>query len=237
MWPLKMPLWNAISILVGFTNFMVSSLIWKRLSNISMICEFEMWRRSLVKTLSGTVTVPSCYRNIFSFPFKRYLFCHILAMKTVAMENTQWSWHCERRQSSSSDNYVFSPERLQFSRRLYQQTGSGREKHVKRAHSNFNQQGRPWGWLTKWRKKNSFIVEETCQFTVTMTRVEKTGDVLGLCCMVNMLCTNLRVTRVWAGEPVQEAPHLWLHWIWFKMTSRPSLFIFPVMVRLKSGLI
>lgn len=54
--------------------------------------------------------------------------------------------------------------------------GRGRENHVKRAHSNFNQRGRPWGWWTKWRKKPCFIVEEACWFEVTMTRPEKTWE-------------------------------------------------------------
>lgn len=115
------------------------------------------------------------------------------------MENTQWSWHCEHRHSSSSDNYVFSPERLQFSRRQYKQTGRGREKHVKHAHSNFNQRGRPWGWLTKWRKKNSFIVEEACQFAVTMTWPWKNWGGL-YSCAVNVLCTNrvpVVYSKVW----------------------------------------
>lgn len=49
MWSIKIPLWNVISILVWFRKLVVSSLFWKRLSNLSMICEFEMWRRSLVK--------------------------------------------------------------------------------------------------------------------------------------------------------------------------------------------
>lgn len=130
---------------------------------------------SLAQSWAETIIVPSRYRSTFSFPFKRFLFCHILPIKTVAMENTQWRWHCEYRHSSSSDNYVFSPKRLQFSRRQYKQTGREGGKHAKRAHSNFNQRRRPWGWLTKWRKKNSFIVEEARQFAVTMTWPERGG--------------------------------------------------------------
>lgn len=75
-------------------------------------------------------------------------------MKTVAMENTQWSWHCECRHCSSSDNYGFSPERLQFSRDNTNREKDWTGKHVKQAYSNFNHQGRPWGWLTKWWKKH-----------------------------------------------------------------------------------
>lgn len=111
----------------------------------------------------------------------RYLFCHILAMKTVAMEKeTQWSWHCEHRHSSSSDNYGFSPERLQFPRRQYKQTGRWREKHVKHAHSNFNQPGRPWGWLTKWQKKTSSLLKRHVSLQSPWHDQRKTGGGRGL---------------------------------------------------------
>lgn len=78
-----------------------------------------------------------------------------------------------------------------------------REKHIKRAHSNFNQRRRPWGWLRKWQKKNCFIVEEACQFAVTMTRPEK--DCRGSIAVLygEYALYQLSVTCVRAGEHVQ----------------------------------
>lgn len=47
----------------------------------------------------------------------------------------------------------FHQKDCNFQRDNTNRQGEGGEKHIKRAHSNFNQWRRPWGWLTKWRKK------------------------------------------------------------------------------------
>lgn len=106
-------------------------------------CSEEPWWGE--RSLSRYVT------NVFPpFLFMRYLFNHILAMKTVAMENTQRSRHCER---SASQLRVFT-KRLQFSRRQCKRTKEERDESVycKRAQISINKEG-PWGWLTKWQTK------------------------------------------------------------------------------------
>lgn len=69
--------------------------------------------------------------------------------------------------------------------------GDGGKKHVKHAHSNFNQPGRPWGWLTKWQKKTSSLLKRHVSLQSPWHDQRKTGGgALYLCCKVNMLCTN-----------------------------------------------
>lgn len=53
--------------------------------------------------------------------------------------------------------------------------------------ANFNQRGRPRGWLTKWRKKTASLLA-AYRFTVTMTWPQSHWGG----CAVNTLCTNRR---------------------------------------------
>lgn len=88
-------------------------------------------------------------------------------------KKSQWSWHCKHRHSSSSNNYGFSPERLQFSRRLYKQTVRRKERACKACSLKFQSSREAPRVINKMAEKNIFIVEEACQFPVTMTRPEK----------------------------------------------------------------
>lgn len=57
--------------------------------------------------------------------------------------------------------------------------------------------------INKMAEKNSFIVEEACQFAVTMTRAEKgCGGFMAVLYGEHAL-HQLSATRVWAGERVQ----------------------------------
>jgi len=108
------------------------------LLSASLKCREDPWRRAWSHHCPS-----SCSRHIHSFPFKRYLFCHILAMKTVAMEDAQWSRHCGRTQLIPSQLCVFTKKRLQFSRRQHKKSGRGRERRVQRtlAHISISEEG------------------------------------------------------------------------------------------------
>lgn len=112
------------------------------------------------------------FTNFFPFLFMRYLFCHILAMKTVAMENAQKSRHCEH--SSSRQLRVFT-KRLQFSRRQCKQTKE--ERKVSMYDKLANISNHQWGdrrLINKMAEKKN-IVEQGCQLTVTTTQPERLG--------------------------------------------------------------
>lgn len=173
---------------------------------------YEHWAGNEEKSL-GEVTNQSshCLVMLQFFPpflFMRYLFCHILAMKTVAMENTQRSRHGER--SSSWQLRVFT-NRLQFSRRQCKGTKGERAENVRceLAQISINKEG-PWGWLKNGRK-NNFIVERVCQLTVTMTQPERLGGVLSVLWgerAPHQTCT----TRVKVGDCVPASKVLTSTW-------------------------
>lgn len=132
---------------------------------ISMIIELEMWRRPLDGRQPEAGAVPLYYRNTFSFPFLRYLFCHILAMKTVAMENTQWT----QTQLVLWQLLAFTKKIAIFKETM--QTDREREgKACKVCWLKFQSMRKALRVINKMAEKNTAIVEELCQFAVTMTR-------------------------------------------------------------------
>lgn len=61
MWAIKSPLWNVITTLVEFKKRCGVTVLQMMLSNLSMICEQEMWgAESLVRWQPEAVIVPSC---------------------------------------------------------------------------------------------------------------------------------------------------------------------------------
>lgn len=131
-------------------------MVWRYCSvNDTFKSIYEHWAGNEGKSLGEVTNRSSHCLVMLQFPpaplFMRYLFCHILAMKTVAMENTQRSRHGEC--SSSWQLRVFT-NRLQFSRRQCKRTKEERAESVRceLAQISINKEG-PWGWLENGRKK------------------------------------------------------------------------------------
>lgn len=142
--------------------------------------EETWWGDKPKQSLSRYVTIPP------PFLFMRYLFCHILAMKTVAMENTQRSRHGER--SSSWQLRVFT-NRLQFSKRQCKRTKEERAEsvHCKLAQISINKEG-PWGWLKMAEKTTSLL--NRCVSLLSPWHNQRGWEVFSLCCEVNTLRTK-----------------------------------------------
>lgn len=139
-------------------------------------------------------------------------------MKTVAMENAQWGpalWI--HTQLILRQLCVFPQKRLQFSRRQCKQTERGREKAC---------------------KARSLLCQSTTKAPRVINKmVEKTASLLG----GMLVCSHHDMTRERLGRSiavlygkhalhqlsttrvpeVNSTLHLRLHWIYFRMTSRP----------------
>ena len=118
-------------------------------------------------------------------------------MKTVAMENTQRSWHCERRHSSSSDNYVFSPKKIAIFKETIQTDMEREGKACKARSLKIQSTRKALRVINKMAEKNSFIVEEACWFAVTMTRPEKDWGRSIAVLYGGHALHQLSATRVW----------------------------------------
>lgn len=143
---------------------------------------YEHWAGNVEKSL-GDVTNWSSHCLVMlqsppPFLFMRYLFCYILAMKTVAMENTQRSRHGER--SSSWQLRVFT-NRLQFSRRQCKRTKEERAEsvHFKLAQISINKEG-PWRWLKNGRKTTSLLNGRVS--LLSPWHNQRGWEVFSLCC-------------------------------------------------------
>lgn len=122
----------------------------------------------------------------------RCLFCHILATKTVAMENAQRSRHCEH--SSSRQSRVFT-KRLPFSRKQCKQTKEERDISMYYKHAKIS--NHQWGDLrliNKMAEKNGWAgMYAYCQHDTTTEAGEAfclLGEAFCRLCEVNTCHTN-----------------------------------------------
>lgn len=152
------------------------------------------WGESLKLSLSPHVRETS-------FPSLSWDICFVTSWQWRQLlwknrKKSQWSWHCKHRHSSSSNNYGFSPERLQFSRRLYKQTGRGKERACKACSLKFQSNRKAPRVINKMAEKTSSLLKRHVSFQSPWHDQRKTGEPLCLSCKVNKLCTNW-VPLVW----------------------------------------
>lgn len=205
-----------MSILGRFDNFWWAYYAERGFKNYLWSLSFQHKEGTLAQSWPETIIVPPRYRSIFfPFPSEYIWFCPILPVKTVAMENAQWRWHCEHRHSSSSDNYVFSPKKdCNFQGDNTNRQGEG-GKACKARSLEFQSTKKTLRVINKMAEKKQLHCwrgTSVCSHH-DMTRERRRR--LYSCCVVNMLRTNWEpLVFMQVNEP-KAALHLVLHWICF----------------------
>lgn len=122
---------------------------------------FDLWAGNVEKSLGKVMDWSS--HCLFMLPisppflFMRYLFCHILAMKRVAMERKHtkepalWMQLIPTFAGYHQTIAIFK-ETMQTDK-----GGEGESMYCKLTQNSITKEG-PWGWLTKWQKKTPSLL-------------------------------------------------------------------------------
>lgn len=222
----KKILWNVISILGGFWK-----LVWVHYSERGF--QMNLWSMSLKYRREKILDEETAWSSHCPFMLETHLFLpfqEIFVLSHPGNEDSCYGKHTMELALWAQSQLilwqlcVFTRKIAIFKETIPTDRGRGREKHVKHAHSNFNQQGRPWGWLTKWRKKTASLLKRNVSLQSPRHDRRKTGEAVAGLYGAHALY-QLNTTHVWAGESAQAFKpvlHFLLHRIYSTITLKPK---------------
>lgn len=208
---LEISLWSYVSILGRFGNCCACSSFWKRLSNETMMCEIEMQREA----------------PWWGYSPKQSLSFHVAGASTSSLSRdtcfvSSWQWRQLLWEAHNGASIVgthtahpqtimcFHQQDCNFQGdKTNRQREKGGGRDVNHAHSNFNQRGRPWGWLTKWWGGNALLLRRNVSLQLRRYDQRLWSRVVWRTCSVPTECHSC-VGRCNESEPISQ-PHIFCY--------------------------